>query len=187
MAPAGCHRHCAACDKVIHDLATMTPVEAEALLAKPDSACVRARIAPDGAIALARHTEGNRTGRRLVAAVGASVTLATAACQTPMGGAVSPRFEISGETYSWYHSQRTRLLAANGKVLRPALSKDNRFRFTNLRPGTYTLRYTDICGQTHIGEPVTVTAGDVDVGRFTWEEECIIVGVMVREDDTGRG
>ena len=186
MAPAGCHRHCATCDKTIHDLAAMALRDAEALLAQPDPPCVRARIAPDGTVRLAGAGSSGRNGRRLIVAVGASVTLATAACQTPFG-AVSPRFEISGETHSWYSSQRTRLAAADGRIRRPALSKDARFRFTNLSPGTYTLSYTDVCGDTHVGAPVTVTDVDIDVGMFRWEEECVIVGVMVREDGPARG
>ena len=186
MAPAGCNRLCAACEKTIHDLSAMTLREAEALLTQPEPPCVRARIAPDGTVALARGSGANRNGRRLVAAVSASMTLATAACQTPLG-AVSPRFEISGETYSWYSSQQTRLVAADGRVRRPSLSKDARFRFSNLTPGTYTVSYTDMCGETHVGAPVTVTDEDVDVGMFRWEEECVIVGVMVRADEASRG
>jgi hypothetical protein len=186
MTPSGCNRHCAACDKVIYDLAAMTFQDAEALLGQPDPPYVRARIAPDGTISLARDSGANRNGRRLVAAVSASMTLATAACQTPLG-AVSPRFEISGETYSWYSSQQTRLVAADGRVRRPSLSKDARFRFSNLTPGTYTVSYTDMCGETHVGAPVTVTDEDVDVGMFRWEEECVIVGVMVRADEASRG
>lgn len=181
MAPAGCHRHCASCDKVIHDLSVMTLAEAEQLLQEPGGACVRARIGPDGVIALA--DSGGRHKRRLLAAVSVSMTLAAAACQTPLAGPVSPRFTISGETYSWYHSQKVRLTTANGEEISPALSKDHRFRFTNLKPGTYIPQYTDLCGETHVGNPVTVSNTDVDVGRFEWENECIIVGVMAPVDD----
>ena len=185
MTPVGCHRHCAVCDRQIHDLAATTFEEAEALLAQVPSPCVRARVAPDGTIALAASPSRVRTGHRLVASLSATMTLATAACQTPLE-AVSPRFEISGETYSWYSSQHTRLIAADGSSRRPSLSKDSLFRFANLRPGTYTLSYADVCGQIHLGQPVTVTDKDIDVGTFQWEEECIIVGVMVRDGDPDR-
>jgi hypothetical protein len=181
MAPAGCRRHCATCDKVIHDLAAMTLDEAEGLLAAPDGACVRARIAPDGTVKTA---DGHRhNGRRLVAAASASMSFALAACQTPVIGEVSPRFAVTGETWSWYHARKTRLITADGRALQPALSEGGRLRFNNLKPGTYTLRYTDICGETHFGEPVSVTDSDVDFGKFEWEEECIIIGVMAPADD----
>ena len=72
MAPAGCNRHCASCDKVIHNLASLTLDEAETLLETEDEVCVRARVKNGGEVTLAPSATSSR---RMVAVLGASANL----------------------------------------------------------------------------------------------------------------
>ena len=53
MTTTGCNRHCAACDKVIHDLEQMTGGDAAALLESGEEVCVRAQISASGRVKLA--------------------------------------------------------------------------------------------------------------------------------------
>ena len=135
MAPAGCHRHCASCDKVIHNLEAMTVEDVEGLVASGEEVCVRARVAADGTVALAQGPGRGR--RRLVATVGA--TMALAACQTPMVGPVTPRYQVTAEPVGWLDTSSLRLVAQDGTVHRPGRTKDGRYRFGNLKAGNHEL------------------------------------------------
>jgi len=48
MAPRGCNRQCASCDRIIHDLAALTFDEAAGLLASDEDVSVRAKAAATG-------------------------------------------------------------------------------------------------------------------------------------------
>jgi hypothetical protein len=178
MTPHGCHRHCAACDKVIHDLAALSVDEAEALLDSGKEVCVRARIGSDGVIA----TRGPRDARRLIAAAGASLALATAACQTLPDNA-EPRYRITGKFPDKQQYYEARLISADGlewpKKREPGTG---RFIFDNLAPGTYTLTTTDNCGERQELRTITFSTDSVDVGKVYPDanESCVIIGVMMR-------
>ncbi|MCL4674138.1 MAG: hypothetical protein KJZ64_14660 [Sphingomonadaceae bacterium] len=177
MAPAGCHRHCASCDKVIHNLEAMTVEEVEGLVASGEEVCVRARVAADGTVALADGTGRGR--RKLVAVVGA--TMALAACQTPLVGPVSPRYQVTVDAFGWVPSTTLRLVAEDGTAHRPGRTRDGRFRFGNLRPGTYTPTVEGRCGDTLFAAPIEIRDADIDAGKLQFEDgqdDCIIIGVM---------
>ena len=179
MAPAGCHRHCGTCDKVIHDLEAMTVEDVEGLVASGDEVCVRARVTADGTVALA----GGAGRGRLVAVVGA--TMALAACQTPMVGPVSPRYQVTAEALGWFNTSSLRLIAEDGTNYRPGRTKDGRHRFSNLRPGTYTPRIRSNCGDTVFAPPIVVSDADIDAGNLEFNDgqnDCIIIGVMTPVD-----
>lgn len=185
MAPRGCNRHCPSCDKIIHDLEALTVEEAEALIEQNDEVCVRARISADG---LVRTANGISTGsRRIVTAIGASLTLATAACQTNGTPAISPRYEIKGHVQNGWAWNAT-LLSSSGKSYSRELRSDQNFRFTNLRPGIYTLSFTGSCYEVHRIENLIIK-NDTDLGNviITDQEDCIIIGRIERTPNVRQG
>lgn len=183
MRPHGCHRHCASCDKVIHDLAALTFEQAEALLAREDEACVRAAIGPGGVVRL--KSSGRSTGRRMVAVAGASLALATAACQT-VPEETAPQYTISGQIYDGLASKVT-LYSDTGKSKRRKLKKGE-FAFTNLAPGTYTLYVEGECGYSAQGPNFTIVDRSIDLGEVQYTEEsngsgCPIIVGRIRPVD----
>ncbi len=185
MTPRGCNRHCASCDKIIHNLEALTVEQAEALLEQNDEVCVRARVAPDGTVRTANGI--SPSSRRIVAAIGASLTLATAACQTSGTPAVSQRYEIKGHVQDGWAWNAT-LSSSTGKSYSRVLRSDQNFRFSNLRPGTYTLSFTGSCYEVHRIENLVIK-DDTDLGDVTIndEEDCIIIGRMERETEIRQG
>jgi hypothetical protein len=183
MAPRGCHRHCAACDKVILDLAALSIDEAEALLNAADKVYVRAQIGPDGVVAI--KPAARPDARRMMAVMGGSLALATAACQTVPSERTS-RFAISGEI-SPIFAQMLELRASDGKKQRKTHKHGtSQYVFGNLKPGTYTLLIRESCGierrvetVTIIDQSVTVTAKGPAEEIGDDDPQCeIIVGVM---------
>lgn len=73
MTPAACHRSCAKCDRLVHDLSQYDVAGVEKLLREEPDSCVRASVDAFGVIA----TKPERQGRvrRMVAVVGASAGL----------------------------------------------------------------------------------------------------------------
>jgi hypothetical protein len=69
MPGSGRKRHCAACKRNVHELATYTSTEADELLER--GACVRAEVEPDGQLVTL-----DSTRQRLVAAAAIAATLA---------------------------------------------------------------------------------------------------------------
>lgn len=185
MAPRGCNRLCAACDTIVHDLSSLTVDQADALLDSEEPVCVRASITRDGTIRTA--PTAGRSSRRMVAIVGAGICLATAACQTPAFGPVPPRYEISGQLQPGGRLRSAQLTSSDGRTRSMRIRGDRRFRFTNLRPGTYRLTVIDICGGSSVVSDIAVNAdielGDVAINEFG--DDCIIIGVLERSDDFG--
>ncbi|WP_285709902.1 carboxypeptidase-like regulatory domain-containing protein [Erythrobacter oryzae] len=185
MSSRGCHRHCATCDKVIHDLAALTIEEAEALLAREEEACVRAEIGRGGVVRL--KPSGRSTGRRMVAAAGASLALASAACQTVPDEA-APRYAISGQLNDRYASKIT-LYSDNGKSKRRRIkTMPGEFAFTNLAPGTYTLYVEGDCGYSAQGPKLTIVDRSLNLGEVQFTEEssewgCPIIVGRIRPVD----
>lgn len=178
MTPRGCNRHCASCDKIVHDLSALTFGEAEALLESGEEVCVRAQIGADGVIAL--RDGGRGTARRLMAAAGASLALATAACQT-MPDDAGPRFQITGKfAYKDFYYD-ARLESADGRSWpKRREAGTGRFIFDNLPPGTYTLTTLDTCGERVEVETFTITDSSLEATKNYPESGCIIVGAMVK-------
>lgn len=185
MAPRGCNRHCASCDTIIHNLSAMTFDEAEALLASEEEVCVRAEVGRDGAIRLKPDTRG--TARRLVTAAGASLALATAACQT-IPDAAGPRYQITGKfAYkSFYYDAE--LTSADGRTWpKRREAGTGRYIFYDLPPGDYTLTTRDNCGHRVEVESFTITNASLEGTQSYPEEGCIIVGAMLKVERPERG
>ncbi|HSF11800.1 MAG TPA: hypothetical protein VLA50_02410 [Erythrobacter sp.] len=185
MSPRGCNRHCAACDTVVHDLAAMTFEEAEALLSREDETCVRAEIAPNGVLKL--KPSGRDTGRRMVAAAGASLALATAACQTVPPAEEAPGFAISG-AFNQYLVKSVTLYPGEGKSLsRKPDKKTGSVTFSGLAPGTYSLTINGDCGYYAFLENVTIVDRSVTVSEEAFTEEssngCPIIVGRIRPVD----
>jgi hypothetical protein len=185
MRPTGCHRHCATCDKVIHDLAALTFKEAEALLAREDEACVRAEIGPGGVVRL--KPSGRSTGRRMVAAAGASLALATAACQTVPPAAEAPSYAISG-AFNQDFVKSVTLYRDQGKSQRRKPDrKTGSVTFSGLAPGTYSLVISGDCGYTAVLDDVTIIDRSVTVTEEAFSENegygCPIIVGRIRPVD----
>jgi len=185
MAPRGCNRHCASCDKIIHNLAALTFDEAEALLAGEDEVCVRAEVGRDGAIVL--KPGARSTARRLVTAASATLALATAACQTIPDNA-EPRYQISGKFGQVGFYYDAELTSADGrKWPKRREAGTGRFIFYNLPPGDYTLTVLDPCGDRVEFESFTITNASIETTQSFPEAGCIIVGAMRKVERPERG
>lgn len=185
MRPRGCHRHCATCDKVIHDLAALAFDDAEALLARGDEACVRAEIGPGGVVRL--KPSGRSTGRRMVAAAGASLSLATAACQTVPPTEPPPSYAITG-TFNQYTAKSITLYPAQGKRLRRKPDrKTGIVTFSGLAPGTYSLEIRGDCNYYAVLDNVTIVDRSLTVSEEAFEEDgsqgCPIIVGRIRAVD----
>jgi hypothetical protein len=184
MASEGCHRRCAQCDQTIFDLEKLTCEEAEALLANGVDACVRAKVAADGTVSLAKSRDSQN--RAMKVALGTVATLALASCSSVGGSNVSPRFTVSGSVKQ-YQTYARLTLEGEGRRYKTRAKRDSSFRFSNLKPGTYRLSVTGYCGsRTEMGE-FTLTEDDLSVGQIEWQETCIIVGKLERENPTSLG
>lgn len=184
MTPSGCNRHCASCDRMIHDLHALTFNEAEALLESGEGVCVRATIGKGGVVKLA---DSARSKRRMIAAVGASMALATAACQTVPHNERANRFSISGTLPIGPTKPIVR--SSDGRTWPVRIDPSNAtFRAAGLYPGVYSITYRDPCGgEERVIEQITVRDQSVDLGQQLWSDDCIIIGVMMPLDRAGRG
>lgn len=187
MAPRGCNRHCASCDKIIHDLSALAFDEASALLERGDEVCVRAKVGRDGVVAL--RPDGRSAARRMVTASGAALALATAACQT-VPDTAEPRFQITGKfAYKdlYYDAELT---SADGRTWPKRREPGTgRFIFYDLPAGTYTLTTSGTCVARGVVDTITITNASAEVTRTAPEidDDCIIVGVMTKVERPERG
>ena len=154
MTTTGCNRHCAACDKVIHDLEQMTGGDAAALLESGEEVCVRAQISANGRVKLADNgtTRPIRVG---TAALGAAASLALGACsffETPR----EPNgFEITGLTDENQIGKSVRLIG-QGIDETQRIGEDRSCKFVGLQPGTYKLYDAGECSV----QRVTITISE---------------------------
>ncbi|WP_370030922.1 hypothetical protein [Qipengyuania mesophila] len=182
MSPRGCNRHCAACDTLIHDLEAMTADEVDELAKRSEKVCVRAKIASDGTIA----TKATPGGKRVMAAVGASLGLSLAACQTTPEPSVTPLYTVSG-TFGWGTGERVVTLTRwDGETQVKRLQPRREFTFANLRAGTYELKMDTWCADP-IVQKIEVGPEHIDVGEVTFDTECIVIGVMQPVSDRRNG
>jgi hypothetical protein len=177
MTQLGRNRHCATCDKIIHDLSALRLAEVEDLLESGEQVCVRARVGRDGVVALA---DTAHRKRRMVATVGASVALATAACQTTPPEDRLDRFEITG-TLPMIHYGKPVVRSNDGQTWPVELAhRSAAFRVPDLYPGVYSITYEVGCGdQPRVLENVVIRDSSIDLGRLEDEGDCIVVGLLV--------
>jgi hypothetical protein len=173
MTPAGCNRHCASCDKIIHDLDAYRFDDVAALLARGEELCVRARIGADGEVAL--KPGGTRAMRLMLAASAGMLAITSPAYAQPRGKIVG---KVDGH----------QVVATDeaGRRYRAALRQDGRFWFRGLPPGKYVVSAHGCTEPWTVG---TATVRDRKVelppSFDSKADECIIVGVMVRKPDAG--
>jgi hypothetical protein len=185
MNPRGCNRHCAACDRIIHDLSALTLDEAEGLLESGGDVCVRARVARSGVVELADTTHG---GRRMIAAVGASMAMATAACQSVPAEERLNAFEISG-TLPMVQRGKPVVRSSDGQTWHVDMEYRSRvFRVPDLYPGVYSITYAAACGEAlAVMEDIVIRDRSIDLGLLEGDGDCIIVGVIVPADEDRAG
>jgi hypothetical protein len=178
MAPRGCNRHCASCDKTIHDLSALELAEVEDLLESGEGVCVRARVGKDGIVKLADAAHGKR---RMIAAVGALATLATAACQTVPPESERPnRFYISGILPDYYDGKPV-VRSNDGQAWHVAQAyRSAAFRVPDLYPGVYSVTYT-ACGRERVLDNIVIRDSSIELGQLEGDD-CIVVGLIVPAD-----
>lgn len=183
MAPRGCNRFCAQCDRTIFDLSALDIDQAEAMLADGNRVCVRARIDGDGVVELKPRSRGN--ARRMIIAMGASVgMLMTGAHAT--GKESAPSGEITGKLDTLM--VRGKIIAAkgtDGKEYRGKVKRDGGYRIRGLPPGTYALEIRGACGDTKDGGTVVVRASEVTRYDASDPYGCLTIGMI--EIDTSNG
>jgi hypothetical protein len=183
MAPAGCGRECARCDKIVFDLSQFEIDEAEALLRSRPGGCVRARIGPDGSVELKRTRQG--AARRMVVAAAATAgLLATGAPALAKparpGGAIAGKIEA--------HGSQVRVAAtdSNGRKFKAKVGRDGRYRIEGVPAGAYTLTFfVPLCGNRWTVENVVVGDGETLAPRSPEEGGCIVVGMVEIVADRG--
>jgi Carboxypeptidase regulatory-like domain len=186
MAPAGCGRLCARCDKVVHDLSLYDLDEAQALLRSAPDSCVRARIGADGAVML---KPARRAGARRMIAAAATVGLlaagAPAFARTDAAKPQAPDGAIAGKVDAFGYRVRVTARSPDGRAFRAKSKSDGRFRIKAVPPGAYTLTFKPDCGETWTVENVVVGTGETIVPRAENENGCIVVGMIRIEPDEG--
>lgn len=185
MSRAGCHRHCASCDRIVHDLSELDVDAIDALMDREHEVCVRAEIAADGNVRTkdARHS----VARRVATTVGMSVTLSLAACQSPSVSAVTPLYSLTGSFPGYGHGdRRITLTRSDGYVIRKRVKPGRSFEIPNLYAGNYELVVETSCSQPLVRK-IVITGEGVDAGEMKMASECIIIGVMKRSDATRLG
>jgi hypothetical protein len=182
MAPRGCNRHCASCDTLIHDLEAMTVEQAEALLDGGGKVCVRARVARNGRV----RTADGGSARRIFAAVGATATLAAAACQTTPPEQRANRFEITG-TIPQFSDRKPVVRSSDGRTWHVEMPfRSTSFRVPNLYPGVYSITYAVGCGERReVVDNIVIRDSSVDLGRLEDTYGCIVVGLITRDSSNG--
>jgi len=177
MRPSGSNRYCGACSETIHDLSQLTVEEAEALLRGPGRPCVRARtVGADRTLEL----KPSRSGRKILVAAGASISLLAAACQTaPQGSA--PLGVIVGNAKALQGVKSVTAVSDNGRTYRAKVLKDGSYRFKPLPYGAYALKFIDDCGVSEEAQLVlNATEHSVEAPPMT--QICVTVGMVEVED-----
>jgi hypothetical protein len=182
MTPAGCGRVCGRCDKPVHDLSLYTLDEAEALLRRNPDTCVRASIDQEGAVAL--KPSGGVGARRMMIAMAATAGLlaagvpALARPDRPGGG-------IAGNVQSFGIRMRVTATGTDGQIFRTRTKYNGRFRIRHLPAGAYTLTFVPDCGASWTVENIVVGAAETIVPDVQNENQCIVVGMLLIEEDRG--
>jgi carboxypeptidase family protein len=182
MAPAGCDRVCARCDKVIHDLSHYALDEAEALLRRNPQACVRARIGADGVVALKPGRRGK--ARRMVIAAAATAGLLTAAAPA-FAKPGRPDGAIAGIVESSVSRVQVIATGADGRTYRARTGRGGQFRIRHLPAGTYRLSFESGCAEYLPVENIVVRAGETNVPNVRSESQCVIIGLLRIEEGQG--
>ena len=169
MAAAGCNRHCAKCDKVIHDLDQLTVDEAERLLDSGREICVRAQLDAGGAVRLK-----SKGTRRLIAASASLMTFgpqAAAADNRPAG-------IISGKVTGC--PAQISAVAADGRTYIAKVKINGSYKFKHLPDGRYEISIPGGGGRP-LGNVVVQNGAKV---RFNADDSqnCIIIGMIERAD-----
>jgi hypothetical protein len=182
MTPADRARVCARCDKAVHDLSNFSFDEANALVRADSEVCVRARVQPDGSVALKPSRRGD--ARRMVIAVAASAGL-LAASAPAMAKKEGPPGAIAGRVEYPWHQTRVVATSASGQTFRAKVKRNGRFRIGHLPDDTYTLEFRPDCGDSWKVENIVVGGGETVVPNTRSEAGCIIVGMLKIEDPRG--
>jgi hypothetical protein len=181
MAPVGCARICAQCDKAVHDLSKYELEDVEELLRRDAEICVRASIDADGMVAL---KPGRRdSSRRMVLAVAAMAGLLTA--QPALAGGDRPQGAVAGRVEAFGLRMRVIATDGSGRTFGARVRRDGRYRIGHLPAGTYTLTFVPDCGESWTVENIIVGAGETIVPDPQHPGGCIVVGLLRIEDPGG--
>ena len=147
---------------------------------EPD-ACVRAKIAADGVVALRRGTG------RVVATIGASVGLiATAACVHSNDTKVSG--VIEGRVVANYGDGATKVTATDtaGRRYTGKVRSNGRYRISRLPAGTYSVSFQPgCCDEWTLVTPIEVGGQAALAPDSPSKGGCIVVGKLETRENVG--
>ena len=181
MTPAGCHRACAKCDRVVHDLAQYDVADVEKLLRDEPGSCVRASIDASGTVATKAVRHGNI--RRMVAVVGASAGLLMS---PPMlAGHQRKDGAIIGSVLPYRDKTMVTAKDGNGNFYRAKVKSNGRYHIKHVPPGVYDVEFSSKdCDASWVVPGITVGAGEVvTTDESDNNEFYIVVGLL--EIDNG--
>ena len=177
MSVQGCNRLCATCSTVVHDLSELSVKQVEELLDVGEDVCVRAFIGADGVVR--SRDGGGRDKTRIVAAIGGSLSLAIAACQTVQPIPEGERYAILGEIVRSSDGEVI-AISREGWEFRSTINADGSFAVTGVPPSTYSVSLAGECMEMNTVQ-VVVADKAVDLGELDWDETgCFIIGVVRR-------
>ena len=96
-----------------------------------------------------------------------------------------PAGAIAGNVHDSWTRTRVTATNANGQTFRARVKGNGRFRIRHLPGGTYTLTFEPTCGSSWTVENVVVGAGETIVPETHGPDQCIVVGLLRVDDDTG--
>ena len=184
MTPEGRNRFCARCEKTVIDLSHQTIDDVEALLKSGSESCVRARLDTDGTVAV--KPSSDQSVRKMILAVGASVSLLTTGCQT-YGNDREAQGAITGNVDGFHMIAKGLVTATNkdGHIFEAELEVNGDYEIRNVPPGPYSLRFTPDCGDPWTVESVVVRDKQTTVSNSDHPYGCIIIGRIEIEQNNG--
>lgn len=136
MARVGQNRHCARCDKMIHQLSLYTSDEAQSLLQSGEAVCARAQLDGKGRVIWASRRRS--PVRRIFAALVASISLA--AMTTPSFAAEKAAHGvIAGTATDARVGTTVTAKDASGRLFSARVKRNGGYRIKHLPSGTYAL------------------------------------------------
>jgi hypothetical protein len=163
-------RHCASCDRQVHNFAAMTPREIERLVAETGGhLCARLTRREDGSLVMLEPAK--RAPHRLNLAVTAALALlpATVCAQTSPTGAPESVFSLTGTVRdiqgALISGSSLTVFHGNNRVVDAKTDAVGRFDLS-LPAGEYELRAT-AAGFSHFSAPISAAIGNAAVADIT--------------------
>jgi len=177
MAKVGRNRHCARCDKMIHQLSHYSWDEAQSLLQSSDAICARAQLDSKGRVVWAsrRKLPIRRFLTALVASIGLAA-MATPSFATEKGA----EGVIAGTATEARVGTTVTAKDMSGRIFSGGVKRNGGYRIKHLPPGTYALVFDGGTDDRWEVENVIVTDRKTTIVDTSNPHVEYIVGVFQR-------